>query len=56
MAKKKEPKPLKDCKACVFSMERDELYCRLRLQDENVLKESGIVSKQDCIWFKERTK
>lgn len=56
MAKQKDKKPLKDCKACRYSIENGELYCRLRLQDENVFKESGIVSQQDCIWFKVRSK
>lgn len=57
MAKDKNKIILKDCIKCKESFERDgKLYCRLRLQDESILQQSGIVSKQDCIWFKESEK
>jgi hypothetical protein len=56
MAKKKEKKVvLRDCAKCISSKtQNDVIYCKLRLQDENVLKDSGVVTKQDCVYFKEK--
>lgn len=51
MAKDKKTE-LKDCSTCRYGkIAEGTIYCKLRLFDENVLKSSGIVTKQDCVWF-----
>ena len=54
MAKQKQKQIiLKECKDCRYGFEaQGVLYCEGRLQDKTVLKPSGIVTRQDCIWFK----
>lgn len=56
MAKdKNKSTELKDCAKCASVLKaQNTLYCTLRLQDVNILQDSGKVTKQDCIWFKER--
>lgn len=50
-----KPKPtLKDCKLCIHSkIIQNELYCRTRLKDENVLSEYGKVKEKDCLFYRE---
>ncbi len=52
--KPKKPKPIiyQDCIKCRYSKTmNDKLYCKLRLQYEDIPKDSGIVSNQDCNYF-----
>jgi hypothetical protein len=43
---------LRNCEDCRYSfMNKNELYCELRLQNINILKSGGIVSHQECNWF-----
>ena len=53
MAKKKEKVILKVCKECLYSIVNGT-YCRLKLQDERVLKESAKVSEADCMYFRNK--
>lgn len=52
---KKDEIILRDCKKCTRSFEVENvLYCSLMLQDKNILKSSGKVTKKDCIWYKSK--
>lgn len=53
MAKKEETK-VRDCKDCRYAISNNnKLYCKLQLQDENILKDSAIVDKKiNCNYFK----
>jgi hypothetical protein len=55
MAKKKESiQEIKDCSKCINKvLEEKTIYCKLRLFDENILKDSAIVKFAiDCKYFK----
>lgn len=54
MAKKKVIEDIKDCSKCINKIvNQNTIYCKLRLFDESILKDSGIVKFSiDCKYFK----
>ena len=57
MAKKKTKKIiLRDCTQCISAKaHNNKTYCTLRLKDANIYTESGIVSQQECGYYKSKT-
>lgn len=57
MAKRKKEIVLKDCSKCTESFTvGTKRYCNLKLQDKKVLKDSGIVTSCECIYFRYNNK